>query len=1057
MAVPDVQHIVPLHGLHNTAPLEGSPFVIKKHKNLPRPSNGSSVNGSVSSGTPDSRRSSSGSTSHTLRHHRRRISGGDLPPTPPAHSRTSSGSQSASVPNSSPFETPPRSAGDVVSTVHSPSTPPNQRSPPTPDVTPPNPARLTRPLPLRPTLYDRIPSKSTTDSRTESFKTAPESPELSDNEDSKATLRPAAPCTRSSQITVRRDSGYSKTSQASEPNPSSSQGSLPEQSDSTPKAKSAFTSFDGDWRSRGAAEQECDATPASNVTVKKRRRSTESPAKRHGDPEDIAITPTNTTKSSRTVPLQGRVLTYEANESPRSVAAPRLRSADRNPTADARRLSGMSSRSGTSTIVEAILVEAAAPRRQKTLRHVRRVDALRDSVWQSPPSSSSTSPQEGVARRRPLPQGRDAPRESFASSSTAASVSSRKARREVRKNGGIPVVIVPDRYASNRSSSQDPSLRSAGSQRSKRSQSAKSVTPPAVAAQHEPSSYFDKPVKKGRRSSESDGTTPGNQPTIDYPPAVPRRTSSLSASTSQNGSNQGSRHGSRAGSLTAESLRALSEAHSAQNPSEEAQVSQPTTEKPESGDPESTVMPVVVRPVSSPKYFALPPDRFRPEHNDADKEGRRQTADTFLGSPMFSTLATPFSQMSVETAGTAPEIAQATAISIVAHQNRSILVVNHRLLGSSDEDERSQKWQAPIRPTITTTEATRTTTIEQPATPSDADASHSSEHMDSPLRNPRVPPQPPILQFIPATPSGLTPAEEKPRLLGNFYEETKEKPSRGMTMVRRALGNRRNSCGRSDNDSRPAALIRRLSLSKTSRDEGNETGVQVVDGEVSLDEQLMDASRLYPEWQPYHYFDNDDGGVVHGLDDGARAGIKYPPIDNRPRRPKRSLSQRMKRTFAIMPLQDQDHDVHDDYHRGARQEMKEKPSKESRRLKHQGSRESLRRQRRRADTNPEMKRGPIFPRSYSLSRGSRRDRDRDSDDESQRNGLTRTWSLTQSLQGVSRRLSEKRREKRSNELRSKISGPRDLRDGVDDVIRRDGLRDAYTRPQRSDTATRYLV
>lgn len=51
------------------------------------------------------------------------------------------------------------------------------------------------------------------------------------------------------------------------------------------------------------------------------------------------------------------------------------------------------------------------------------------------------------------------------------------------------------------------------------------------------------------------------------------------------------------------------------------------------------------------------------------------------------------------------------------------------------------------------------------------------------------------------------------------------------------------------------------------------------------------------------------------------------------------------------------------------------------------------------------------------------------------------------LQNLPRRLSERRREKRSNELRQKISAPREVRDGVGDVIRRNSYRDAFAQAQ----------
>lgn len=44
------------------------------------------------------------------------------------------------------------------------------------------------------------------------------------------------------------------------------------------------------------------------------------------------------------------------------------------------------------------------------------------------------------------------------------------------------------------------------------------------------------------------------------------------------------------------------------------------------------------------------------------------------------------------------------------------------------------------------------------------------------------------------------------------------------------------------------------------------------------------------------------------------------------------------------------------------------------------------------------------------------------------------------IQNLPRRLSDRRREKRSSELRQKISGPRDVRDGVEEMLRSGGQR-----------------
>lgn len=968
-----------------------------------------------------------------------------MPPTPPAHSRTSSSSHSVNASILSPLQTPAQSSEDVQSKTN-PSTPLNQRSPPTPEVTPPQPSIRPKTLPLRPPFYDRIPSKCTTDSRTESFKTALESPEVSDAEDSRSTLRPPARSARTSQLTVRQVSGSEK-----KPPPRESGLELGIESDFvdgrqslTPRSKSEFNTFDGEWGSGSEVEQEWDDNLMRNVIVRKRLSKTHAKRQGHEVADNSTVPPTNATRAPRALPLQGRILTYDPVEpSRRSFTAPEAAGTTASTGGDQRRMSGMSSKSTTSTIVEAILVETV-PRRQKTLRHVKRVNALRDSVWQPSPVSSATTLQENVPRRRLVNDTRDAPRDSYASNSSINSIASRKARREVWKNGAIPVVVVPDRRTSNRSTSRDRSLRSMSSKRSERRQSIGSVPLTQVPKDLDLTSYFDRPSKRGRRLSESDGSTPGDQRTIDYPPIVPQRTSSLSAPTSRNVSREASLSGSRAGSLTAESLRAHNTFTVANGVSPTP--SHPPT-APSGRITESSVPVVTVNPV--PSYDQLKANGTHEEH----EQRHDKNLDVSFGSPMLSAQETPFSQTSVDTNGTAPEIEQAMAISIVPHQNRSILVVDHKPSDSLDDDRRSHTAERAERPVITTTEFTDAGEIEgELITPPQVQPSESLHNVDSPLRNPRSPPVPPVLQFIPATPSGLTPADERPKLLGNFYEAVEDKPSRGLSIVRRALGSRRHSSyGPSPvRDPRPGFLTRTFSLSRNTRKDDSENLEFDQDSRGLSSEQPRDESRLHPDWHPAYdagiYDDEDYGG-----DEGGEAW-RYPPIDNRPRLPKRTLSERMKRTFAILPVQTH-HDVYTSDGEPERRTIRRTSSGSLRVVKRRGSVGSFREQKNHPPKTSETRRQPFFARSYSFGKNSTGSRD--SDTESQRTSHRgRRWSLTQSLPGIPRRLSEKRREKRSNELRQKISGPQAVRDGVGDIIRHDTSREVFHQPQKAEHAIR---
>ncbi|KAJ0166571.1 hypothetical protein CTA2_6773 [Colletotrichum tanaceti] len=167
-------------------------------------------------------------------------------------------------------------------------------------------------------------------------------------------------------------------------------------------------------------------------------------------------------------------------------------------------------------------------------------------------------------------------------------------------------------------------------------------------------------------------------------------------------------------------------------------------------------------------------------HHQDHKLNVDRHGDPFFGKRL-STQNTPFSAASVETSGTAPEVSEAKAVSLYPHQNSSVLVVNHsnKPSESSDASQTDKElFQTPQRPTIITTGPDG----EGPATP--PQAQHTMDDVDSPLRNPRAAPPvpsvlPPAIQFIPATPSGLTPHHERQRNMGNYFETmVDEQPQR---------------------------------------------------------------------------------------------------------------------------------------------------------------------------------------------------------------------------------------------------------------------------------------
>ncbi|KAM0333142.1 hypothetical protein ACHAQA_001801 [Verticillium albo-atrum] len=504
--------------------------------------------------------------------------------------------------------------------------------------------------------------------------------------------------------------------------------------------------------------------------------------------------------------------------------------------------------------------------------------------------------------------------------------------------------------------------------------------------------------------SESDGS---DQRTIDYPPAIPTRSSSLSAPTSRNTS--------RAGSMTAESLRA----HNA--------VQHRLTQDRLTQEGRSASIDLK----STPSFLSAQEDYMQ-----ARPSLHRPDADPYSGKRL-SHQNTPFSMASLDTNGsfgTAAEVSEALAVSIYPHQNSSLLMVDHSSKPTDEEgsyeekdaekrdDEPKVAGTMPDRPKIVTTSPDGTVPVTPPQT------QLALEQVDSPLKNPRAPPIPPTLpaiQFIPATPSGLTPFHERQEMRGNYFETMEETkpPQRSMSLVRRALlQRRRNSESYPPKTARPGFLSRTLSLTRNSNRRNDTTERSTRESLYpNVDDPPAEGNKLHPFWRPAYEDDEDD--YVRDMDEEE---YYYPPIDNRPR-PQRSLSARMKRTFAILPQRDQD-----GYHSWSgeggldRRIIRRTPSGNLRVVRRRKSAESIPRQ----SDRPYTSDGTSSSRLMWPSRG----RAREDTPSTPRRRFSVSHTIEE-LQGLPRRLSERRRERRTQELRQKISGPREVRDGVGDVVR----------------------
>ncbi|TLD21400.1 hypothetical protein PspLS_08861 [Pyricularia sp. CBS 133598] len=1059
-------------------------------------------------------------SNHAPRHRQpaRKESGPDLPPTPPAHSRNSSSSHSV-MPPSPPFvDTPDTSAEDVRKSISSsaspprtPRTPTKQRSPPTPEGTPPQLYVEKRPRLARPPACDRLPSKATTvASQPESFKTAPEVPYSSEEEDTILVLRPVVSSVRtSSQSTVRQTNDDSSKNNK-KPRTiglglglESSPVTSPEPSPLTPGSKTSdkFLNFDGEW----GADQRWDPDVDRTITSRKH----ESPRGTSGQEvvEDNTVPATAATEALRTMQLpQAAVALPSPREIPQErekrrtfqVEPPfRHRSCPSPPDLEPspeliasqitmtrpeikqRRISTASSKSTTSNVTTEASLADTLTRSQRTLRHVRKLDGLRSSrqdLSSPKPEYKLAQLEDDVVKRPPL-SGRlsESRHQSYASVSTTNSISSRKARREVIKNGGIPVVVIPQRRSSIKSASESPSLRSArSSTRSKRSHSVGSSSryPPLTQLSNgkDLTSYFEPIPRRGRNRPQTDGSEPGDQRTMDFPPIVPRRTSSLSAPTSRNTS--------RAGSLTSDSLRQLEKATS--QPSDARSRAQAAPE------PRSQKSYDSRQDLPSRRKERLAEEHSEPISSaDSIKSPRQHSVHKLSvdhhGDPLFgrrlAAQRTPFSQYSVETSATShAEVSEAQAVNLYAHQNTSVLMVDHSTRPSeSSNSSLAPRFERPIIKMIDTDARTGPVTPPQPT--------FSLDDVDSPLQNPRDPPKPPrtrlvppAIAFIPATPSGLTPAQEKEMQLGNFYDEVPQRPPmprRMSTVVRRALGRResyhepsasaapKNSSGLL---SRTFSLTRRSSLRGHRPDDADREAVGVdrrhtVSAYGGPDDELADPSRLHPLWRPAYAEESDHSSDEDYDDEDGDHHYNRPEA-----RPRRTLSERMKRTFAILPSREDYYGSEDAY---------VQPRSPIRRTVHRSNSGNLRVVKNRASLES-ISRPPItyMGRPFTApgeDRGVNKGRGGLWRSLSQRRSETpvvgggggrgslpkrrlslRGKALDQSggfglLQDLPRRLSERRREKRSQELRRTISGPREVRDGVGDVIRRrSDHRDAYT-------------
>ncbi|ELR09686.1 hypothetical protein GMDG_04172 [Pseudogymnoascus destructans 20631-21] len=758
-----------------------------------------------------------------------------------------------------------------------------------------------------------------------------------------------------------------------------------------------FRRFDGDWNVTDRVDYKqryrWDEDLMKNVTV--RRRTSRKPYRFDESPVmqevrvDRPVAPTNATihlqefglgnGTSDMVKDVSSADTLRGSEVNRQLW-PEKAKAESPPAPDVQRFSSMSGKSNATTI-GAVVVVNSPPTPRRTLRHTKKQYGLRDFTPPGLPTAPAVTngqpngASEVASRIINRSNGSSRPNHNSLNS-TATTTASTRSRRRIISEGAIPVVVVPERRSSVKTA-QARSLRSASSRHMRKSVSLQSAPLSQSAGSNIPGT-IEQPTIRQRRMSDSATSRVQSERSTDGPPVIPDRRSSLSAPTSRNTS--------RSGSLTAESLRAHNAIQAVQAAKLAALAALPPAVPPKDGAPLRNTLTV-------------------------DTNG-----DPFFGQRL-SAQVTPFSQSSHDTHGTALEISEALAINLYPHQNRSVLVIEHGPL---------QPRSAPKgRPIHLRTSSLPLATEPDPMTPPQR-AHPLDMEADSPLRNPRDPPQPPLIKFIPPTPAAVSPDDDTKQIGHDFLSGEANTisavpPERRPSLLQRAL-----SAHRRESMSISTILPRRFSLGRQPQNSVDTASPHTY---PTISDQPADTSRLHPFWRPARFWDDLDSDDEYSDDEWDDPNY-YPLSANvHPAlsAPKRSLSSVLKRTFSIMPARD-----HEIGFGAPRRTIRRSGSGNLRVVqRNNGSVGSVGEYLRFASARQGMRNSsaPVEGMSGSDSRMSR---------EWMRDVGFGRWNFKAGVRWVSvsgvERWAERRRERRREGLRRSISGPRGVRDGVEDVL-----------------------
>lgn len=858
-----------------------------------------------------------------------------LPPTPPSNSQDGLPATDYS---------PPPHVDGVVASLRSHkstlSTPVNQRSPPTPDPSPPRKTTASMTTPERPVPFT-YPS-----SRAESFTTAREEPISSETESRSST--PLGP--RLSVVEEDRGLGlaFEREQYANTPRNTVVEAPLEDE----PKKIESGPDGQGDPDVEDIPNREWDTNLMRNVTVRRKRNAKPSPMKKPDVPKPTspAVSPVAASTPRRSSSLRERV--EASRHSPHTTSIENFAKAINWPVevVDARtgesEQKRFSASSMSSTVVEAmVVVTTSKPKRRHTLRHSgKNLAYRRDAELLTEPRSTSYSQtsmrSDVVPLHRLVHQRASISDKSNRISSDSATMYDRTATPEslrqraedsaavtLAHQRSIKSVLQPAADIMSRSNSVTRNLPSQNAH--KRIASA----PEAVIRARTPSisySTFEisppaSPSPKRERKMSSrlahvEAASPSppieNVHNLVLPRLIheesptrkdvaPHATPDVNKSlpeiplelpiqhTDELGNEEDEVHGpnqqdTRPSSAMLDRVRHLLASNDTTQPTavESPHVQETSRMRVSSTD----VVPNARRGSMSTRgrseerrRSSLSQDRTsnsqdgipRPSLDGVHAEDGRvsfdrsttRTDEHAMARHLFSQ-TTPFSQFS----DTPIEVSEATAVSIYPHSNTSIVRVQQGARASQqpqayehttneahfaipDVEELEEPSTPPFFDAIEAppTQLAKPTLTFEPSTPPMQIDLPTFTAVDSPLKNPRKPPEPPVIKFIPPTP-----AEELERQL---VPGPPGPPKRSDSHPQRRLSLKQRARRYSDNFISPF-------LARASSMRGRSASVsQNGHGQLQIPSVNDEDGSLHPFWRPRGFWDDFDDSDSESEDD----------------------------------------------------------------------------------------------------------------------------------------------------------------------------------------------